>query len=174
MGVGRKNKTLEMKILAGNPGKRSLKKNRAVAPAGRLRMPADFSEEKAQIWNETIASAPRGVLKPADTELLISFVEQVALRRQAQRELEVMAKDNAKEQADGTIVSAYLAVETERGWVKNPLITVIDTAVKNIRYLASELGLSPASRERLGSAGGEEEINPFAQFKKPAANQTTA
>jgi P27 family predicted phage terminase small subunit len=170
MGVGRKPKTLEMKILTGNPGKRTLKKNRAVAPAGKLRMPTDFSEEESAIWIETLRDSPRGVVKPADRELFIAFCEEVAIKRQAMRELKQAALDGAK--PDGS--TTFLSVETERGWVKNPLITVRDTSIKNIRYLASELGLSPASRERLGSAGGEEEINPFAQFKKPAANQTTA
>jgi P27 family predicted phage terminase small subunit len=170
MGVGRKNKTLEMKLLTGNPGKRSLNKSRAVAPAGKLILPDYFSEEQAAIWNETIANAPKRVLRPADRELLIAFCEQVAIKRQAQRELNKAAADRRTE--DGS--TEYLSVETERGWVKNPLITVVDTAVKNIRYLASELGLSPASRERLGSQDEDETENPWSQFKKTPSAENPA
>lgn len=151
-----------MKLVTGNPGKRALNKKRAVAPAGNLILPDYFSEEQAAIWHESIANAPKSVLRPADRELLIAFCEQVAIKRQAQRELKQAALDGAK--ADGS--TTFLSVETERGWVKNPLITVVDTAVKNIRYLASELGLSPASRERLGSQDEDETANPWAQFKK--------
>jgi P27 family predicted phage terminase small subunit len=170
MGVGRKPKPLEMKLLAGNPGKRPLKKNRLVVPCGKLVMPDYFSQEEAAIWNKYMEIIPKRMITVLDQDVFITYIEQVAIKNQAMRELKAMAEDHRK--PDGS--TAFMAVETERGWVKNPLITVIDTCAKNIRYYASELGFTAASRERLGSAGGEEEINPFAQFKKPAANQTTA
>jgi phage terminase small subunit len=54
------------------------------------------------------------------------------------RELKQMGIDNHK--PDGT--TQYLTIETERGWVKNPLVTVLDTAAKQIRSLGAELGLT--------------------------------
>jgi P27 family predicted phage terminase small subunit len=155
---GRKPKSNEEKELTGS--RRVNKGKRPKAPSGPMKCPIHFSIEERSIWDETLASAPKGVIKPADTELLTTFCEQVAIRRQAMRELAAIAEDNRK--PDGS--TQVMAVETERGWVKNPLITVADSCAKNIRSLASELGLSPASRERLASKQDDSSEDPWENF----------
>jgi len=112
-----------------------------------MQCPAYFSDEERVIWDHSLAASALGVIKPADQELLITFCQQVAIQRQAMRELKVMAEKN--KQVDGS--TSYMTVTTERGVVKNPLLTVLDASAKTIRALASELGFSPASRERLTS-----------------------
>lgn len=137
---GRKPKTTEEKKITGNPGKRRLNAVRPDAPEGLLRCPVFFTPEEAEIWAHTLKSAPLGVIKPADSELLAAFVQQVAIHRQAILEL----------RSSASLFRGKLHFMTiEEGSTKNPLITVIDSCAKNIRALGSELGLTPASRERL-------------------------
>ena len=146
MGRGRKPSPTGLKIALGNPGKRPIR-NCVIAPRGIMQCPSHFTDEEKLIWGQSTAASAYGVIKPADQELLITFCQQVAIQRQAMRELMVMAERNR--QADGS--TSYMTVATERGIVKNPLLTVLDASAKTIRALASELGFSPASRERLTS-----------------------
>jgi hypothetical protein len=96
MGVGRKPKTLEMKILTGNPGKRSLKKNRAVAPAGKLRMPPTFRKKKHRSGTRRSRFAARGAQACRSELLIIASSSRLRIKRQAHARAEVMAKDNAQ------------------------------------------------------------------------------
>jgi P27 family predicted phage terminase small subunit len=156
---GRKPKSDEEKALTGNPGKRKLNKNRPQAPDGPMKCPAYFNREQRTIWEETLANAIKGTMKPSCIEVLITYCVQVSIQRQAMRELAQMMKDNS---------AHVMTVETERGWVKNPLITVIDTCAKNIRSYASELCLTVASQQRLASKLDEGEEDPWANFDTPA------
>ena len=143
---GRKPKTDAERAAEGYRGHNPKRKNQPKAPEGQLKCPLFFSDEERDIWEQTLANAPFDVIRPADVEVLIAFCQQVSIARQAMRELKQTAEDNRK--PDGT--TNVMTVETERGWVKNPLVTVLDSTSKTIRSLASELGLSPISRERLG------------------------
>lgn len=49
--------------------------------------------------------------------------------------------------------------------IHNPLLSARNKALTNLKELATEFGLSPASRSRL-SVGEEEEQNPFLAFLK--------
>lgn len=144
---------MEVKKAQGNPGRRPLNENRPEPPKGPLECPENFGEEEANIWAQTLANSAPGVIRPADSEILAAYVEQVWIKRQAMRELKQMGADNRQ----------YMSVETERGWVKNPQTTVVDAAVKQIRSLGAELGLSPASRERLHTSN-EKPQDPLEAF----------
>lgn len=158
---GRKPKSDAEKSLTGS--RRVSKGKKVKTPDGALQCPVYFTDEEREIWTASLANAPKGVIKPADIEVLITFCEQVAIRRQAMRELRSQAEEHRKE--DGS--TEVMTVETERGWVKNPLITVVDTCAKNIRSYASELCFTPASRERLASKMPSESDDPWENFEAP-------
>ncbi len=161
--TGRKPLTAEQKRIVGS--REPINHRRPKVVRGALRCPEYFGDAEKAVWDETLAVLPEGVESPAYRQLLITFCGQVVIRMQAMGELRRQAEDHRKE--DGT--TAYLTVETERGWVKNPLITVIDSCAKNIRSLASELGLTPIGRERLRTGGEEKpdkgkEESPLRKF----------
>lgn len=176
---GRKPKTDAERAAEGYRGHNPKRKNQPQAPEGALRCPLYFSDEERSIWDQTLADAPFDVIRPADVEVLIAFCQQVGIARQAMRELKQMAEENRKpdvELPDGTVVPGsthVMTVETERGWVKNPLVTVLDGTSKTIRSLASELGLSPISRERLGPERQQEKSLRELLSEKPDTPAST-
>lgn len=148
--AGRKPKPFEQKVIEGNPGKRRLVDDRPPTPNLAPVMPADFTAEQAAIWTETLAAAPKGVIKAADTELLVAFVMQVDIARQAKEEWD----------ADPQTV-----VMCDSGPKKNPVVTVLREAAIAIRSLGGDLGLTPISREKMHSGGAKDgKSDPWDEF----------
>ena len=56
-----------------------------------------------------------------------------------------------------------VTIETAMGRSKNPAITVVNEASKQMAQFGSMLGLDPASRARLTGGGGKPKNNPFAE-----------
>ncbi len=136
---GRKPKTDAERAAEAYRGHHPKRQNQVKAPRGAMKCPKEFSAEERSVWKDTLANAPFDVIRPADREVLIAFCQQVAISRYTMREL----RKSAGQYAMGMVI------ESERGSVKNPLLTILDSTAKNIKSLASELGLSPVSRERV-------------------------
>ena len=100
-----------------------------------MQCPEEFTEDERSVWEATLANAPFDVIRPADREVLMAFCQQVAIARRAM--------------ADLRSSGMQMVVPTEKAEIKNPLLTILDGTAKAIRSLASELGLSPVSRERV-------------------------
>jgi P27 family predicted phage terminase small subunit len=144
---GRKPKPLEQKLAEGNPGKRALNRAGLAVPNGKPEPLEDLGEAEHGVWCEVLEVAPH--VKRADSEILALFCVWVVIGRQAMKQLKATAGE------DGLL---KIAVTTQRGTATNPLITTLAKATELIRTLANELGLSPASRERLSN---EEEPGLF-------------
>jgi P27 family predicted phage terminase small subunit len=99
------------------------------------RMPADLSDEAKTVWRRVRSTQPRGVIGPPHADLLAAYCETVARWRQAQR---LLAQTSLLIRAEGHGARAGELV-------KNPLIQVVRDATEQVRLLARELGLSPAS-----------------------------
>ena len=56
-----------------------------------------------------------------------------------------------------------VTIETAMGRSKNPAITVVNEASKQMAQFGSMLGLDPASRARLNPGGGKPKKNSFAE-----------
>ena len=146
---GIKPKPLEQKLAEGNPGKRALDRSGLIVPAGRPDPPEYLAELERGVWCEVLAVAPH--IKRADSEMLAALCRWVVILRDASRQLNATRGPDGKGQL-------LIAVPTQRGVATNPLITTLAKATELIRALANELGLSPASRERLSQ---EEEPGLF-------------
>ena len=56
-----------------------------------------------------------------------------------------------------------VTIETAMGRSKNPAITVVNEASKQMASFGAMLGLDPSSRGRLGGGGNKPKTNKFAQ-----------
>ena len=94
-----------------------------------------------EIWEYTIEELRvMRVMSYADRDSLVAYCEAVATHRRASSALAV----------------EDLIVNTERGYVKNPLIQIQRDAAVLMKQYAAEFGLTPRARSeiRVPSAGG--------------------
>ncbi|WP_461296326.1 P27 family phage terminase small subunit [Streptomyces harbinensis] len=104
---------------------------------------ADVRGKASDVWERTIpALVVSAGLTDAQRETAIEYCVTVARLWQAERELS----------------RGGLVVETERGHVKSPWITIANQYRSHFRALVGELGLSPASATRVTPPedGGED------------------
>ena len=74
-----------------------------------------------------------GIGATADKEVLANYCRAVALVKMAESEVKKFG----------------LVVQTERGFVKNPAITIQTQAMQLVRQYAVEFGLTPATRSKV-------------------------
>lgn len=77
-------------------------------------------------------------------------------------EMFCMAYHNLRE-AQHEVVLYGITIQTESGRVKNPALTVVNEASKQIAQFGSMLGLDPASRTRLMGVDKSKKENQFAK-----------
>lgn len=150
-GGGRKPKPTARKIAAGNPGKRVLNKN---APEfGKLAAvdrPEWLVDEAGAMWDTVVPLlCSQRVIEPTDLHNAEAFCAAYGRWRIAEREV-------AKE---GITICGPMG-----GTVKNPAVTVINEALRQMAMFGSLLGLDPSSRTRLMSGSRKSAGNPFAEL----------
>lgn len=157
MARGRKPTPTARKILAGNPGKRKLNKHepqhKALASAAPSAPdlagvdPPDWLDDRAkEAWRWYCPRLIKSrTLTDVDLHNLEAFCSAVSRWRMAEDE-----------------VARYgITVQSPQGGtVKNPAVTVINEALKQIATFGAALGLDPASRSRIKVPGGPTK-NPF-------------
>jgi P27 family predicted phage terminase small subunit len=148
---GRKPKPTTLKILEGNPGKRSLKDGPPPAPAGIPECP-DFldDEARAEWFRMTKELLDMGLLTRADRTALAAYC--VAYSRWVAAEAQVRRL--------GPIVKSPL----KNFPMKSPYLTVADQALETMRKFMVELGLSPSSRSRIRVPGNPRATDEFDAF----------
>ena len=77
-------------------------------------------------------------------------------------EMFCIAYNNLRE-AQQEVVLNGVTIETAMGRSKNPAITVVNEASKQMAQFGAMLGLDPASRQRLTGSGGQPKKNSFAE-----------
>ncbi|MCX4687237.1 P27 family phage terminase small subunit [Kitasatospora purpeofusca] len=115
-------------------------------------LPGDRSEDvrgkAAEVWHRTVpALVVAAGLTDSQRETAIEYCVTVARLWQAERELSRHG----------------LVVETERGNVKSPWVTIAHQYRSHFRALVGELGLSPASATRITppETGGDDDGDIF-------------
>jgi P27 family predicted phage terminase small subunit len=111
---------------------------------GRTKGHKDVRAKAASVWATTIPAlvVSAGLTDP-QRETAIEYCITAARIWQAERELSRQG----------------LVVETERGMVKNPWVTIVNQYRSHFRSLTGELGLSPSSAARITppDSGGEDD-----------------
>lgn len=141
---GRKPKPTAAKKLAGNPGKRKLNEAEPTfgAPAN-LDAPDHLSDKAKDEWDRLAGELSRaGVLTTVDTTTLAAYCEAFAQWVDAKA---IVATDGL------TIDNAMGAT------VVHPAVRIADISVKQMVRLASELGITPASRSKVKAQAPKQE-----------------
>lgn len=77
-------------------------------------------------------------------------------------EMFCMAYHNLRE-AQREVVLYGVTIQTETGRIKNPALTAVNEASKQLASFGAMLGLDPASRNRLMGGGSKPKNNPFSE-----------
>ena len=120
-------KPAELKLLQGNPGKRGLRLNDAVAPMeyGYVEPPADFRESGLALWQKIFGAGELWISIRTDVDLVTQVCRQMDRRDELSRRF--------WDEPESRVVNMSL-LETEKAIVNG----------------LSLLGFSPADRTRLG------------------------
>jgi len=141
--MGRKSKPAAIKKLEGNPGKKPIQVE--LEPTGEMPEPPPFLDEYAlEEWNRLANGLNRlKLLDVIDMTSFSAYCMAYSRWRHAEEELAKLVESG------GTI--AGLVQKTQSGnWIQQPLIGISNSAVANMVKYASEFGLTPAARAKLG------------------------
>ena len=148
-GRGRRPKPTQQKIAAGNPGKRPLNENEPqFTKLTGIEAPAWLDGHALTMW-ETIM--PELLAAQILTVPDIASVEAYCMAYKMWRK------------AEECVEELGITVRTvQGGTAKNPAVTVINEAKKQMMQFGALLGLDPSSRTRLrGPATTKSDDNPF-------------
>ena len=156
---GPKKKPPHLKVVEGNPGKRPIEEGvkappeapdepdwRAIFP-GNAKGIGEVRKDAAREWAAVVPVLDKiGILSTVDRALLIDYCVCWARLLECERKISTMG----------------LAVEGERGWMKNPHITAAGQYRTQLKSYIGELGLGPSSRGTMkppeGRSGDEDGI----------------
>lgn len=148
---GRKPKPTQRKIAAGNPGKRAL--NTAEPDFGLVTdidPPEWITGAGREMWERiTPLLCRQKVLQMTDLHNVEAFCVAYNTWR-------LSSADVAK---NGVVVAGATG-----GPVKNPALTALNEASKQMATFGAMLGLDPASRQRLVGGGKKQTANPFGRL----------
>ena len=150
-GRGRKAKPTEIKRVNGNPGKRALNNNAPdfsavvdIAPP----IYFDGLEHATMIWQSIVPELLKNKL------LRITDMHNV--------EAFCMAYDNYRQCQKHIAENGVVIMGSNGGDIKNPALTGLNEALRQMATFGAMLGLDPSSRQRLTGVGGKEKTNSFA------------
>jgi hypothetical protein len=125
--MGNPPKPAELKMLQGNPGKRAMPSNDALAPLeyGYVEPPADLRESGLELWNKIFGAGELWISIRTDTQLVAQVCRQMDRRDELSRRF--------WDEPESRVVNMSL-LETEKAVVNG----------------LSLLGFTPADRTRLG------------------------
>ncbi|WJV61366.1 phage terminase small subunit P27 family [Pectobacteriaceae bacterium C52] len=148
---GRPPKPTNRKALAGNPGKRKLNAEEPAFTPITGAEPPDWLDDKAQIMWKMVARelCAQQILCATDLHNLEMFCLAYANARAAQEHI-----------ANNGIVMAG----SMGGPIKNPSLTALNEAMRQMATFGGLLGLDPSSRQRLTGPKKGKSDNPFASL----------
>ena len=141
MKAGRKRKPAALKIIQGNRGKRPILADLEIP--GQLPPPPEGMEPEAVVeWTRVVGLMPPGVFSPGDLGVLASYRQSYARWIAAERAITAKTPKGVitNRGADGAVRSATLS----------PFVVLSVKYQTAMLRAASELGLTPSSRTRLG------------------------
>lgn len=150
---GRKPKPTGLKVITGNPGKRSMNKAepKPYSPLGDP--PAHLSQDAIGEWERVAGELVAcKIASGLDVGALAAYCQAYGRWAEAERTLAKM-----KNEAGGLIIKT-----TSGNLIQNPLVGVANKAMSDMVRYASEFGMTPSARSRVEMIGGSAETNPFA------------
>ena len=142
MARGRRAKPTKQKELAGNPGHRKLNAAEPEFPPGIPAPPESVSSDPVALaeWRRVVPLLLESkVLSHGDYAVLVQYCTQFSLYESAV-----------------ILVRTGVLLKTKYGPKKNPAITVMQDAAKQVRSSAVELGMTPAARSKVSKIDAPE------------------
>ncbi|WJY13616.1 phage terminase small subunit P27 family [Pectobacteriaceae bacterium CE90] len=148
---GRPPKPTNRKVLAGNPGKRRLNKTEpSFTPISGVEPPSWFDDIAKTMWSMVSRElCAQQILCTTDLHNLEMFCLAYSNARAAQLHIEK---------------NGIVMVGSMGGPIKNPSLTVLNEAMRQMATFGGILGLDPASRQRLIGPSTGKSDNPFANL----------
>jgi P27 family predicted phage terminase small subunit len=140
MTAGRKPKPTRLKLITGNPGHRPVNRNepnpkREIPPC-----PEFLQGEARKTWHK--------VSKKLFRIGLLTEIDDMALAILC-RDWEEYLDASAKLRETGLLVKSPSGQQ-----MMNPYLAIANQAIKRIRAMLTEFGMSPSSRSRISTVGG--------------------
>lgn len=137
MGVGRKPKPTQLKVLAGNPGKRPLNQNEATPDALEEVPPAPehLSDDAKVEWERIVPRLMKSrLLTEIDTAAIAAYCQVYGRWVAAERDLKTRGQFLTSK--DGNVYH-------------NPSLSIANKALDQMRKFMTEFGMTPSSRSRV-------------------------
>ena len=157
---GRNAKTAEMRLLQGNPGKRSINLNAPKPPKGVPTKPKFLIGESAEEWDRIIpVLAKMGDVTGADRAAVAAYCSAYGQFVAAQKEIDargIMVEEDRFSMKTGELVGTVRK--------RNPAIAVKSDALRQMKSYLIEFGLTWAARTKIKMSRPDEETDPFESF----------
>ncbi len=148
---GRKPKPTALKILEGNPGKRTLNDREPLPPEGIPECPEFLDEEARAEWYRLAALLGRmKLLTVADRSALAAYCTVYSRWVAAERQVRQY----------GTVILS----PNKKFPMKSPHLTIADQALETMRKFMVEFGLTPSSRSRIRLPEDSQAADEFDTF----------
>jgi P27 family predicted phage terminase small subunit len=155
---GRRPKTPTLRVLEGNPGKRTIPAQGTLPPAEIPPRPKCLDARAREEWDRVAPQLVElGLLSALDCAALAAYCSSYSLWVWAEEELAAAAAGSVDR----------LVVRASRGGLKpHPLLALARQAQRQMRECAAELGMTPSSRVRgrLTAAVASTDSDPADRF----------
>lgn len=151
MKPGTKPKPTALKLVTGNPGKRSLPKKEAIVALSEPTPPAFLCDDAKVEWGRVCSALfAAGLMTELDRAALSAYCAAYGRWAQAERAINQMAGK------DG--IHAALLVRTKDGnAIQNPLVGIANKARADVVRFAAEFGMTPSARTRVTATPDDNE-----------------
>lgn len=143
---GRKPKPLALRVIEGNPGKRSLTKNVARPPVSAgLEAPSHLNSDGKRHWREMGRQLEvLGLLAAIDRGALAALCQAYGLWADAERRLKAYNSSEAGKKA-----GAFLMETPGGAIIQHPLVRMARDSRRDYLKAAAEFGMTPSARSRV-------------------------
>ncbi|EAW9117700.1 phage terminase small subunit P27 family [Salmonella enterica] len=151
--AGRRPKPGQLKVVAGNPGKRKIN-DKEPAPAREIPSPPSHLTDWGKVaWGRlTVLLDGMGVMTIADGLALERLCDIYADILQLRDTIAVEGRTYTVQTEGGFLIKA------------NPAVAMLADADRRFKSYLVEFGLTPAARTKVKVDGGEKEEDPLSQF----------
>lgn len=144
-----------LKLIKGNPGKRALNKNEPKKITPVITTPGHMDQLAKTVWKKTAKTLDQlGVLSDTDLQTLENYCETYARIRRLRAEIKGLGS------------TAYQSVKPDGEvlWKAYPQVSQLDSAERNFRSFAVELGLTPAARTKVQAKEQKDDNDPLEKY----------
>ncbi len=158
MKPGTKPKPTHLKLVTGNPGKRTLNRKEAKTKAAIPAPPQHLTTDAVVEWNRVATDLYNlGILSDIDRAALAAYAQAYGRWVQAERAIARMAEKD--------LLTGGLMIKTSNGnAIQNPLVGTANKAAADMMRYAAEFGMTPSARSRISADTSSQDADPADRF----------